>query len=174
MPPENTGADETPTTYAAAGWTATPERMGADRNPVRLSARPASSLRRHLKCGVALRIRAPQGAVRSVTTNPGQLGTAASAAGEWALDDTVTYLDHGSFGACLNSILAVQRGWRDKLESEPSRFLGRDLADQFVGMYVNHWTLDYGGRGREAIERFLGQAEARGLIPGAPVLEFVG
>jgi isopenicillin-N epimerase len=64
-----------------------------------------------------------------VTTNPGQLGTAASAAGEWALDDTVTYLDHGSFGACLNAILAVQRGWRDKLESEPSRFLGRDLAD---------------------------------------------
>jgi 1,4-dihydroxy-6-naphthoate synthase len=55
-----------------------------------------------------------------------------------------------------------------------ARDMGRDLADQFVGMYVNHWTLDYGGRGREAIERFLGQAEARGLIPGAPVLEFVG
>ncbi len=54
-----------------------------------------------------------------------------------------------------------------------ARDMGRELADQFVGMYVNHWTLDYGQRGREAIERFLGQAEAHGLIPNAPVLEFV-
>ena len=26
--------------------------------------------------------------------------------------------------------------------------MGSDLADRFVGMYVNHWTLDYGERGR--------------------------
>ena len=25
------------------------------------------------------------------------------------------------------------------------------LADQFVGMYVNDWTLDYGPRGRAAV-----------------------
>ena len=31
------------------------------------------------------------------------------------------------------------------------RDLNRQLADQFVGMYVNHWTLDYGDRGKEAI-----------------------
>ena len=35
------------------------------------------------------------------------------------------------------------------------RDLDRKLADQFVGMYVNHWTLDYGPRGREAITRLL-------------------
>jgi 1,4-dihydroxy-6-naphthoate synthase len=46
-----------------------------------------------------------------------------------------------------------------------ARDLGRDLADRFVGMYVNHWTLDYGERGREAIRRFLGQARERGLVP---------
>jgi 1,4-dihydroxy-6-naphthoate synthase len=54
-----------------------------------------------------------------------------------------------------------------------ARNMGRDLADKFVGMYVNHWTLDYGERGREAIRRFLGQAAGSGLIPRVPKLEFV-
>jgi 1,4-dihydroxy-6-naphthoate synthase len=54
-----------------------------------------------------------------------------------------------------------------------ARDMGRDLADQFVGMYVNHWTLDYGERGREAIRRFLDAAFASGLIPHRQALEFV-
>ena len=54
-----------------------------------------------------------------------------------------------------------------------ARDMGRELADKFVGMYVNHWTLDYGDKGREAIRRFLGQAFERGLIPHRQELEFV-
>lgn len=54
-----------------------------------------------------------------------------------------------------------------------ARDMGRDLADKFVGMYVNHWTLDYGDRGRESIRRFLGQAFERGIIPHRQELEFV-
>jgi 1,4-dihydroxy-6-naphthoate synthase len=54
-----------------------------------------------------------------------------------------------------------------------ARDMGRELADRFVGMYVNHWTLDYGERGREAIRRFLGQAFERGLIPRRQELGFV-
>lgn len=54
-----------------------------------------------------------------------------------------------------------------------ARDMGRDLADKFVGMYVNHWTLDYGDPGREAIRRFLGQAFEKGLIPRRQELEFV-
>jgi 1,4-dihydroxy-6-naphthoate synthase len=54
-----------------------------------------------------------------------------------------------------------------------ARDMGRELADKFVGMYVNHWTLDYGERGREAIRRFLGQALERGLIPRRQELGFV-
>lgn len=54
-----------------------------------------------------------------------------------------------------------------------ARDMGRDLADKFVGMYVNHWTLDYGEKGRESIRRFLGGAAERGLIPRQPELEFV-
>lgn len=54
-----------------------------------------------------------------------------------------------------------------------ARDMGRDLADKFVGMYVNHWTLDYGEAGREAIRRFLNQAFERGLLPHKQELEFV-
>ena len=54
-----------------------------------------------------------------------------------------------------------------------ARNMGRDLADRFVGMYVNHWTLDYGDKGRESIRRFLTRGFERGLIPHRQELEFV-
>jgi 1,4-dihydroxy-6-naphthoate synthase len=54
-----------------------------------------------------------------------------------------------------------------------ARDMGLELADRFVGMYVNHWTLDYGEKGRESIRRFLGLAHERGLIPHRQELEFV-
>ncbi len=54
-----------------------------------------------------------------------------------------------------------------------ARDMGRELADRFVGMYVNHWTLDYGPQGRESIRRFLHRAYAQGLIARQPALEFV-
>jgi 1,4-dihydroxy-6-naphthoate synthase len=54
-----------------------------------------------------------------------------------------------------------------------ARDMGRDLADKFVGMYVNHWTLDYGDKGRDSIRRFLGQAFEAGLLPHRQELEFV-
>lgn len=48
-----------------------------------------------------------------------------------------------------------------------------DLADEFVGMYVNDWTLDYGEKGRESIRRFLNRAFSMGIIPHKQDLEFV-
>lgn len=54
-----------------------------------------------------------------------------------------------------------------------ARDMGIDLADRFVGMYVNHWTLDYGEKGRESIRRFLARGQALGVLPKAPPLEFV-
>jgi len=53
------------------------------------------------------------------------------------------------------------------------RDLNRDLADEFVGMYVNHWTLDYGPRGREAIYRILNEGAKAGLVPDAGEIEYV-
>jgi 1,4-dihydroxy-6-naphthoate synthase len=54
-----------------------------------------------------------------------------------------------------------------------ARGLDRAKADEFVGMYVNDWTLDYGLRGREAIRLFLARAHQAGIIPQAVDVEFV-
>ena len=53
------------------------------------------------------------------------------------------------------------------------RGMGEDLADKFIGMYVNDYTLDYGDSGRAAIREFLGRAHKAGLIPAPVALEFV-
>ncbi|HQY87628.1 MAG TPA: hypothetical protein PK402_03150 [Tepidisphaeraceae bacterium] len=53
------------------------------------------------------------------------------------------------------------------------RDLDRELADKFVGMYVNHWTIDYGDRGREAITRLLAEGAKAGLVPAVSEIEFV-
>jgi len=53
------------------------------------------------------------------------------------------------------------------------RGLDEALADKFVGMYVNKWTLDYGPRGREAVQRLLSDAAAAGLTPDPGPIAFV-
>jgi 1,4-dihydroxy-6-naphthoate synthase len=54
-----------------------------------------------------------------------------------------------------------------------ARDMERDLADRFVGMYVNEWTLDYGERGREAVRRLLDEGHKAGIIPNAAYVQFV-
>ena len=54
-----------------------------------------------------------------------------------------------------------------------ARGLDRGLADTFVGMYVNDWTLDYGERGRRAIREFLARGVAAGFLPRSVEVEFV-
>jgi 1,4-dihydroxy-6-naphthoate synthase len=49
----------------------------------------------------------------------------------------------------------------------------KSLADQFVGMYVNNWTLDLGAKGQESIKLFLKEAEDRGFIAKQAPVEFV-
>jgi 1,4-dihydroxy-6-naphthoate synthase len=53
------------------------------------------------------------------------------------------------------------------------RGLDGQLADRFVGMYVNEWTLDYGDRGRDAVRRLLADGAAAGLVPAVGELDFV-
>ena len=53
------------------------------------------------------------------------------------------------------------------------RGLDRGLTDQFVGMYVNDWTRDYGPKGRKAIELFLDEGRKLGMVPKDARVEFV-
>ena len=55
-----------------------------------------------------------------------------------------------------------------------ARDLDTNLADKFVGMYVNERTLNYGEDGREAIRRLLAMGHERGIIPHAAQVDFVG
>ncbi len=55
-----------------------------------------------------------------------------------------------------------------------ARDLDPQLADKFVGMYVNERTLDYGKDGREAIVKLLEMGHDAGIIPHKPAVDFVG
>jgi len=54
-----------------------------------------------------------------------------------------------------------------------ARDMDSALADQFVGMWVNELTLDYGERGREAVRRLLSEGYERGIIPHKVDIQFV-
>ena len=53
-----------------------------------------------------------------------------------------------------------------------SRGLDTSTADRFVSMYVNDWTLDYGERGRHAVQMLLDSAYAKQLLPNRVAAEF--
>lgn len=76
------------------------------------------------------------------------------------LEESVRYaLEHRADGVAHSMPLA--------------RDMDTTLADKFIGMYVNDYTLDYGDSGRKAIELFLQRAADAGLIPAPVELEFV-
>lgn len=54
-----------------------------------------------------------------------------------------------------------------------ARDMGCDLADRFVGMYVNDWTLDYGDIGRVAVRELLQRGYEAGLVPAAGEIDFI-
>jgi 1,4-dihydroxy-6-naphthoate synthase len=88
------------------------------------------------------------------------LGDATTARLAGVLRDSIQYsLDHRQ--EALDYALEYGRG------------LDRTTADQFVGMYVNELTVDYGERGRAAVREFLSRARDAGLIPRVPRLDFL-
>ena len=75
----------------------------------------------------------------------------------------------------LHDSIAYGLANRDEAVKHAMQFgrgLDRERTDRFVGMYVNDLTLDYGERGRQAVRRLLGDAQAAGLLPKAVNVEF--
>ena len=111
--------------------------------------------------------------------------------GEWWKEDTGLPLPLG--GNCIRRSLGI-----DKMEEvsdilrrsiefslanrteaveyalQYARDMGFDLADRFVGMYVNHWTVDYGDVGRRAVRDLLRRGAEAGLVPAVEQIDFVG
>ena len=54
-----------------------------------------------------------------------------------------------------------------------ARDMDPDLADKFIGMYVNRWTLDYGEEGRRAVRELYQRGIAAGLIPPSFQVDFL-
>ena len=54
-----------------------------------------------------------------------------------------------------------------------ARDLDPQMADRFVGMYVNNRTLDYGEDGKRAVVKLLDMGYQAGIIPHKPQVEFV-
>jgi len=54
-----------------------------------------------------------------------------------------------------------------------ARDMGKDLADRFVGMYVNKWTIDYGEVGRSAVRELLRRGHDAGMVPAPCDIDFV-
>lgn len=54
-----------------------------------------------------------------------------------------------------------------------ARDMETELADKFVGMYVNKWTLGYGERGKRAVTELIERGTQAGLLPAPATVEFL-
>jgi 1,4-dihydroxy-6-naphthoate synthase len=54
-----------------------------------------------------------------------------------------------------------------------ARDMETELADQFVGMYVNKWTLGYGEKGKHAVQELITRGTKAGILPGPDAVEFL-
>ncbi len=54
-----------------------------------------------------------------------------------------------------------------------AREMDTELADKFVSMYVNKWTLGYGERGKQAVIELIVRGTRAGLLPAPPTVEFL-
>ena len=80
----------------------------------------------------------------------------------------------GVAGALRGSIQYALDHREEALEyaKQFGRDLDSQLADKFVGMYVNERTLDYGADGREAVRRLLDMGHHAGIIPVPAKVDF--
>ena len=54
-----------------------------------------------------------------------------------------------------------------------AREMDPTLADKFIGMYVNRWTVDFGEEGRRAVRELFARGAAAGLVPSSFNVDFL-
>jgi isopenicillin-N epimerase len=94
---------------------------------------------------------------------------------QWLLDDRVTFLNHGSFGACPRVVLQEQTAWQRRIEAEPIELIGRrgpellDGVKRDLGLWLGMPVNDFGlvTNATEGINAVLGSLE---LAPGDELL----
>ena len=77
--------------------------------------------------------------------------------------------------AALRDSIAYSLSHRESALEYAMQFAGdmdTQLADRFVGMWVNDLTLDYTERGREAVRRMLAEGFEKRIIPNHVAVEF--
>ncbi|WP_442484245.1 aminotransferase class V-fold PLP-dependent enzyme [Aeoliella sp. SH292] len=115
------------------------------------------------------------------------LPTPPPAARHWRLDPRVTYLNHGSYGACPTAVLDAQAKWRDQMEADAVSFFARGLFDM-LDRSRRALAAEFGGEAGDyvfcrnattAVETILenvarghGLADGRPLGPGDELLAF--
>jgi len=88
-------------------------------------------------------------------------------------------LDHEtqrSVGALLKKSIQYSLHHREEALSYAQQFsrgLDTPTADRFVSMYVNDWTLDFGQRGRRAVQELLDRGYQKGILPKSVRAEYV-
>src|SRR5216684_8728598 len=97
-------------------WTATTDRVG-----VEARARDA---------GTAVLARGGAGDSPSARSSGDPVTVDRDLAEPWPLDRSVVFLNHGSFGACPREVLRHQAALRQEMETQPVRFLSRELDDR--------------------------------------------
>lgn len=81
-----------------------------------------------------------------------------------------------TIGQALKSSIQYGLEHRDEALAYAMQFardLDTNLANRFVGMYVNERTVDYGDDGRQAIEKLLTMGYEHGIITKRPVMDWV-
>lgn len=73
---------------------------------------------------------------------------------------------------------SIEIGLKEKQHSIPyaqqyARGMDADQTNRFVSMYVNHWTLGYGDKGRSAVQLLLNEGFRKGILPYPAQAEFV-
>src|SRR4051794_24817154 len=140
-------------TRGAAGWRMRTSGVGSCSfyagTSLRVTVEATASVRAVHPPTSALRASASGGAGGGLRLPPMPMESPFAAL--WALDPTVDFLNHGSFGACPRAVLETQQALRAEMEGRPVEFLARRVWD----------LLD---AARVEVAAFLG-ADADGLVP---------